>query len=156
MKAVPAVLCFSLAAFAAENLIVLTVLPDDDSFNDLPFSSELLQQLPDWGTGSEVFELPSWQPYTKDYLFSDGVLTIESHGTENFIRYFVPSAALTEEEALLVGDVISKGSTPPFRERDELAVIHGEDSPSGAGCMLRMNLNEEGLVTGISFMEWSP
>jgi hypothetical protein len=133
-------------------------LPDETGSRDRKFSAALFATIPGWSEANEAYGLPAYEPYKKRYLFADAVLTMEGHGTEGAVALLAPHPALAPEPALALGKIISRNTlslTKP-RSRDKLEIRYEENSESGAGSSLALQLNGAGMVTNIAYLTWSP
>ncbi len=148
---------FALTLLAATGLpseLSFTVLPEETLFHETQFSSEAFGEIPGWAGSAEAHGLPSWQTFSKSWVFADGVLTTYGQGTEGFLVSFIPIEPLTEEAALVIAGILARGEIPELFGRDELAVVYEDDSAFGAGSRVMLKL-EDGMVTEITHLEWS-
>ncbi len=149
---------FALTMLAATGLageMSFTVLPEETLFQDTEFNAEAFEEIPGWAGSAEAHGLPSWQLFSKGWVFADGLLTTEGQGTEGFLVSFLPSHPLQEEAALVIAGILARGEFPELSGRDELAVVYEDDSGFGAGSRVMLMLND-GMVTEIRHLEWSP
>jgi len=143
-----------LAILGQVNEISFTGLPEDTVFMETEFCGEAFLEIPGWSAAAQELGLQSFDLFRKSWIFADGVLTIESHGTEGFVTSFTPAEPMGEETALIAAAFLARGGIPEFSERDEIAVVY-EDSGFAGGSRLVLNL-DSGMVTEITFVEWSP
>lgn len=148
---------FALPLLAATGLageMSFTVLPEETLFHETEFSSEAFGEIPGWASSAEAHGLPSWQTFSKSWVFADGVLTTQGQGTEGFLVSFTPFEPLTEEAALVIAGILARGNVPELYGRDEEAVVYEDDSAFGAGSRVMLKL-DDGMVTEITHLEWS-
>lgn len=144
------------AGTAVANEVYLLTLTDRTEYRDVPFSGEVFSEIPGWSRASDAFDMDPWEPFRVDYVFADGELTLEYHGTEGFIWLFRPEAPLGKGRAVQTAAILAGGELPGFLERDENSLIFEETSEYGAGSRLLMNFDGNRKVISMVHLVWSP
>jgi hypothetical protein len=153
---IPFLLVLIFAGTGAGDSSEMIRLPEESMYREEPFSEEIFSMIPTWGQACDALGVSPWDVYSKSYLFSDGVLTVEGHSTEGAVSRFTPLPTISVKEALDIGRVLAAGDLPELIANDSGGILFEDVTLSGSGCRLSLTLNRYGDVTEITYSFWSP